>query len=733
MSFRVIKVPPLVPGWPVLGNALEMAADPVQFWVTTARKYGHAYRVRYPTAPSGEMTVLAGLEANEFATRHGHEAFTTRQYYAKLTRETGTKNYLCALDGDLHAFYRKVVKPALSREGTAPFVQDMIRSVEQRVARLKDGDTIPVLEFIQRITVDELSLSAAGCPFPDNQYGSLVRYSKTFIGSGVAAQPEFLLKMPGYKRAKREIHQFLNQMIADREHSVLEPDHRADLMDIVAWAKYPDGKPFNELDRVANAHLPYANGYLYAGRICGNMLYALLTHPQVLNRVRQEVDRAFAQGTPSLADLAGMSTLRNCVKETLRLYPIAPAVPRYAARTFGFQEYTIPEGSYVFIAVVVPHFDDRYFVNPGEFDPDRFAQPRSEGARPYAFAPFGLGLHACPSAGLVETIVMTTMSGLLRTMDFELDPPDYKLRSKTDPVPGPEPAFRVKVHPRNLIAASIPVSLETELETALPGLTLSPEELKRFAEGVVRKSFSPGAVIIRQGAEASAFFIVVEGEVEVEREDERGHREQVAVIGAGGYFGEIGLLHGVPRTATVRAGAGAATVLEIGRDLFSHLVTEHDLVSNEIAQIAQRRVMVNQMARAIPGLTREAMSAVSSYLERKRFAPGEIVIRQGDPANHFYIIVSGEAEVVNHHPSGDDIVLGRLGPGEYFGEIGILHNRPRTATVRAIGAAELEVLALARDHFLALQSAGQHSGQAIAQKAMQRLVSLGRPATFPTN
>src|SRR6516225_10895859 len=109
------RLAPLVPGWPLLGNALEMAKDPIQFWVGAARKHGSVFRVRYPTAP-GEMTVISGLAANEFATKHGHEVFTTREYYQKLTRETGTTNYICALDGDNHAYFRSVVKPALSRE-----------------------------------------------------------------------------------------------------------------------------------------------------------------------------------------------------------------------------------------------------------------------------------------------------------------------------------------------------------------------------------------------------------------------------------------------------------------------------------------------------------------------------------------------------------------------------------------------------------------------------------------
>ena len=88
--------------------------------------------------------VLAGLEANQFAALYGHQVFASRH-----PQET---------QGPFSHATR--VKPALSREATSPFVQDMIRAVERRVGVLKDGDTIPVLEFIERITIDELALSA---------------------------------------------------------------------------------------------------------------------------------------------------------------------------------------------------------------------------------------------------------------------------------------------------------------------------------------------------------------------------------------------------------------------------------------------------------------------------------------------------------------------------------------------------------------------------------------------
>ena len=81
----------------------------------------------------------------------------------------------------------------------------------------------------------------------------------------------------------------------------------------------------------------------------------------------------------------------------------------------------------------------------------------------------------------------------------------------------------------------------------------------------------------------------------------------------------------------------------------------------------------------------------------KRFRKGEVVFRQGDPPDRLYSIGRGEAEVVREDPVQGERVLARLGPGEFFGEMGILGNAPRMATVRA--ATDLEVLSIHRVYF----------------------------------
>ena len=86
----------------------------------------------------------------------------------------------------------------------------------------------------------------------------------------------------------------------------------------------------------------------------------------------------------------------------------------------------------------------------------------------------------------------------------------------------------------------------------------------------------------------------------------------------------------------------------------------------------------------------------------KKFKAGETVFRQGDKADRLYVIGKGQADVIRETPGQDDVVLVRLGEGQFFGEIGILGDTPRTATVRA--ATDLEVLSIHRSYFTSLYS-----------------------------
>ncbi|MGH9010426.1 MAG: cyclic nucleotide-binding domain-containing protein, partial [Acidimicrobiia bacterium] len=127
-----------------------------------------------------------------------------------------------------------------------------------------------------------------------------------------------------------------------------------------------------------------------------------------------------------------------------------------------------------------------------------------------------------------------------------------------------------------------------------------------------------------------------------------------------------------------------------------NLVETVPLVGGFVYQL--RRSHNEWLARALPDLPTEVLIETTNRLEPVKVAVGETVVRQGQPADRFYIIARGELDILRDDGDGaGEAMVGALGPGQFFGEIGLLTNSPRTATVRARGPAEL--LALDRTHF----------------------------------
>ena len=143
--------------------------------------------------------------------------------------------------------------------------------------------------------------------------------------------------------------------------------------------------------------------------------------------------------------MRNMRWLYGACMETLRIYPIAGALPRYVAQTFDFGGHTIPQGALVFVATGVTHFVPAIYREPYRFDPDRFFAPRNEHHQPGVFAPYGLGGRTCLSAGMGEALIMLVIATLFRNLRLALPTPDYRLKTEIAPIPGPNRKFAVRV------------------------------------------------------------------------------------------------------------------------------------------------------------------------------------------------------------------------------------------------------------------------------------------------
>ena len=129
-------------------------------------------------------------------------------------------------------------------------------------------------------------------------------------------------------------------------------------------------------------------------------------------------------------------------------------------------------------------------------------------------------------------------------------------------------------------------------------------------------------------------------------------------------------------------------------------------------------VISQELLRAVPGLTEEEAVGASGQMTRLNAAQGDVIVRQGDLADRFYVVSKGEVEVVHEQSSGESVVA-TLGPGAFFGEIALLRPTRRTATVRASKPTELIALdGSAFSRFLASSAGGrEHLDRAAADRS----------------
>ncbi|MBL8063278.1 MAG: cyclic nucleotide-binding domain-containing protein [Anaerolineales bacterium] len=99
-------------------------------------------------------------------------------------------------------------------------------------------------------------------------------------------------------------------------------------------------------------------------------------------------------------------------------------------------------------------------------------------------------------------------------------------------------------------------------------------------------------------------------------------------------------------------------------------------------------------------LSNEALAAVASRASLRKFAPDEALMRKGDAALSFYVILNGHLKIVTTDAKGDEIIINKVGPGETIGELALVDERPRSAGVVALEP--VEALELTKEAFFEL-------------------------------
>ena len=437
--------PPSAPGIPVAGNAFSLAGDVRAYLTREYQRLGPVFRVR---TFKRTLTVLAGPEANMFLVKDGRTHLRSAEAWRDFVTELGAERATMSMDGAEHDRMRAGMKRGYSKAAAEQHIPEMVEIVRREIAAWPTDRPIAGHYALQRIATDELGILAAGTS-PRDYLDDLIVFVRALLLATVTRQrPRSLLKRRSFRRARARAEELYQEVSASHDPT-RRRDAVPDLIDDLLELHRADPQFLPETDLRAGVLGPFIAGLDTMAGVCSFMLYSILKHPGLLERMTAEADAVFANGGPTAQDIRKLDVTHRVALETMRMYPTAPALSRTVSNSFELGGYRLNAGDQVLMAVSVPHYLPRYFPDPERFDIDRYAPPRNEHLQVGVFAPFGLGSHTCLGAGFAEVGIAVTMATLVHEAALALDPPDYDLTIDPIPIAHPTKAFKFRVKPRN--------------------------------------------------------------------------------------------------------------------------------------------------------------------------------------------------------------------------------------------------------------------------------------------
>lgn len=404
-----------------LGSLRQAWADPIGLLEGGVRAHGDLVRFRFAWL---HYYVVADLDAVHRVVIENAKGYRKSRNYEGLRVLLG--DGLLTSEGDTWRKNRRLAQPAFSRAHLDGFARTMARSTLSLVhgwnARAADGAVeLDLHAEMMRLTLRIVGLTLLGADLEEDAHGlgrSLevaLQWANAYVESIVRVPP--WVPTPTnvrFNRSRRTILEVVNRVIGARRAGgpPAEPDLLALLMSASDDAEaHGDLALVDEVVTLTLAgHETTANGLTFA-------LVALSRHPEVLARVRAEVDAVVgSREAPDLADLANLPYTRAVVDEVLRLWPPAWSFERAAVADDVVGGYHLPKGATVVVSPWVLHRHPKHWPEPLAFRPERFLE--KDPSRPkLAYLPFGAGPRVCIGASFALTEMQILLATIVRRFD----------------------------------------------------------------------------------------------------------------------------------------------------------------------------------------------------------------------------------------------------------------------------------------------------------------------------
>ena len=431
-----------IPGddsWPFVGSTFDALADPKGFFETLAAKHGLVLRanILFETG-----VTLLGPDANELVLFDQQRLFSSRAGWGRFMDRVFPRG-LMMMDFDEHRLHRRALSVAFKAGPMKAYLAALDAGIAARVARWRAAPgPMQVYPAMKQLTLDLAATAFLGAAIGPETDG----VTRAFIDMVAATIAPVRKPLPGTQmrrgvRGRARIVEYFSRQIPIRRERGGD-----DLFSQLCRATTEDGALLSMPAVVDHMSFLMMAAHDTLTSSLTAFVWLLAANPEWQERLRGEIeDLGLRAGEPlPFERLDAMVLTEMAFKETLRIIPPVPAVPRRAVRDFEFMGHRIPAGTSVAVNPLFTHHMPDIWPDPGRFDPTRFTDTAPAGRHRFAYVPFGGGPHMCLGLNFAYMQARCFARHLLPNLSVSVAP-GYAPAWRMWPIPQPKDGLRVVV------------------------------------------------------------------------------------------------------------------------------------------------------------------------------------------------------------------------------------------------------------------------------------------------
>lgn len=397
---------------------LRYLKDPYALFRACQAKYGDPFTAR----TSARMVVTGDPAGVRTIFEADQEDFTI--HLPRIQKVILGEHSMTNTTGQAHKRERKVIGPPFqgrAMRACGRMIQDMAL---QAVDRWAPGQRLVMRDEAMTIALDIILRAIFGV-VDAGRMALFRRKVRDFVDT--LGDPAFLTMalfrldwmrlgpVGRFYRAKEALDALIFELIAERR---ADRAHRTDILGHLIDATYDDGSTLTDVALRDNLVTNLIAGHETSAVTMTWAMYWLARMPEVRARLLDELDAAGEHAEPDA--LASLPYLDAVIKETLRLWPVVPDVPRILAKPMELKGYTLPPGTYLVACTALVHSREDLYPEPETFSPQRFLERKFS---PYEYFPFGGGDRKCSGSHFAVYESKIVLATLLQRGRFRLADP----------------------------------------------------------------------------------------------------------------------------------------------------------------------------------------------------------------------------------------------------------------------------------------------------------------------